>query len=34
LVSAIRDVFDQFNVAGFIQIPGGTEFILGNLRKD
>jgi len=34
LVSAVRRVFNQFNDGGYIQLLGGTELILGRLRKD
>jgi SAM-dependent methyltransferase len=34
LVSAVRRVFDQFSDGSHIQVLGGTDLVLGKLRKD
>jgi SAM-dependent methyltransferase len=33
-VSAVRQVYDQFTDGGFLQVLGGTDLVLGQLRKD
>lgn len=34
LVSAVRWVFDQFSGGSHIQVHGGTDLVLGQLRMD
>jgi SAM-dependent methyltransferase len=34
LVAALRGVFDQFSENGYMQVPGGTDLVIGQLRKD
>ena len=33
-VSAVRQVYDQFTDGGSLQVLGGTDLVLGQLRKD
>jgi SAM-dependent methyltransferase len=33
-VSAVRQVFDQFSIEGIVQIHGGTDLVIGRLRKE
>lgn len=34
LVAALRGVFDQYSAGGYIQVPGGTDLVIGQLRKE
>jgi SAM-dependent methyltransferase len=34
LVADLRGVFDQYSDGGYIQVPGGTDIVVGQLRKD
>jgi ubiquinone/menaquinone biosynthesis C-methylase UbiE len=33
-VAAARKIFDQYSDGGFIQVHGGTDLVVGRLRKD
>jgi ubiquinone/menaquinone biosynthesis C-methylase UbiE len=34
LVAALREVFDQYSEGGYLQVPGGTDIVIGRLRKE
>jgi SAM-dependent methyltransferase len=33
-LAALREIFDQYSNDGYIQVSGGTDLVLGQLRKD